>query len=48
VLLHFIACRAMEPVPPLPATCRWVLREEFGEYEFPAGNRELLDLLMRR
>lgn len=48
VALHFIACSVIEPVPTLPANCRWVRREELGQFEFPAGNREVLALLAGR
>jgi mutator protein MutT len=45
VQLHFIACRAMEPLPASTGVFRWVLRQELENYDFPAGNRALLDLL---
>jgi 8-oxo-dGTP diphosphatase len=45
VQLHFIGCRpsgsAELPRPPF----RWIPREELSQYEFPAGNRHVLDLL---
>jgi 8-oxo-dGTP diphosphatase len=46
VELHFIACRpcrgsAIEPHEPF----RWVRRGDLSQYEFPAGNRGLLQLL---
>ncbi|MCE9525411.1 MAG: (deoxy)nucleoside triphosphate pyrophosphohydrolase [Planctomycetales bacterium] len=49
VRLHFIACRlaaqaTSEPKPPF----RWVPRHELASYEFPSGNRELLNLLANR
>jgi mutator protein MutT len=46
VELHFIACRLADsasdaPLPPF----LWVRREDLARYEFPAGNRRLLELL---
>jgi 8-oxo-dGTP diphosphatase len=46
VQLFFIACQpvgeaATDPQPPF----RWVLREDLSRYDFPAGNRELLQLI---
>jgi 8-oxo-dGTP diphosphatase len=47
VELHFIGCRPLEesqstPQPPF----QWIARSELGRYEFPAGNRGLLRLLL--
>ena len=47
VELHFIACRALETVPLLRDTYRWVPRQELKDYEFPAGNQALLEMLAR-
>lgn len=47
VQLHFIACQVIEPLPALGGTYRWVPRQELGQYDFPAGNCELLELLLR-
>lgn len=49
VRLHFIACRlangeTRQPQEPF----RWVARQELATYQFPAGNRELLGLLMSK
>ncbi len=47
--LHFIRCQ-VEPSsanhPPL-APFRWVPRAELGNYEFPAGNQRVLELVAR-
>ncbi|HZL90319.1 MAG TPA: (deoxy)nucleoside triphosphate pyrophosphohydrolase [Pirellulaceae bacterium] len=46
VQLQFIACRpelpSQEPVIPY----RWVAREVLGNYEFPAGNGRIIQLLL--
>ena len=46
VRLSFFDCRpgqaALTPLPPF----RWVERSSLGDYEFPAGNREVLAVLM--
>jgi 8-oxo-dGTP diphosphatase len=47
VELHFIACRPLvtplrDPTPPF----RWVARADLARYEFPRGNRRLLQLLL--
>jgi 8-oxo-dGTP diphosphatase len=46
VALHFIACRpatgqSNEPLPPF----RWIPRAELPQYEFPAGNRGVLEMI---
>jgi 8-oxo-dGTP diphosphatase len=42
VALHFLACR-VQPANQSPrAPYRWVERCELRDYEFPAGNREIL------
>jgi 8-oxo-dGTP diphosphatase len=47
VHLNFIACRPIESTPPAPQPpFRWVRREEIAGYSFPAGNMELLRLLV--
>jgi 8-oxo-dGTP diphosphatase len=47
VALHFIACRPLDAVPPRPRPpfC-WIAQAELSDYEFPAGNRGLLQLLI--
>jgi len=46
VLLIFIACRPCDRavVEPRSPFC-WIAREDLSRYEFPAGNKELLNLL---
>jgi 8-oxo-dGTP diphosphatase len=46
VQLVFIACRLSTPTEQLPRSpfC-WVARETLSQYEFPSGNRQLLELL---
>lgn len=46
VHLHFIACEPIDPnqIPAEPF--RWIERRALTEYEFPAGNRELLAQLL--
>jgi 8-oxo-dGTP diphosphatase len=47
VELHFIACRPLDTAlrePTLPF--RWVARAELGRYEYPRGNRRVLELLL--
>src|SRR5262245_42127542 len=44
--LYFIACRpaadaALDPQPPF----RWVPRAELSQYEFPRGNRGVLEII---
>ena len=47
VELQFIACRPLEPTPPNPSPpFRWVARAELPRYEFPSGNRRLLERLL--
>ena len=47
VELQFIACRPLEAPPPNPSPpFRWVARAELPRYEFPSGNRRLLQLLL--
>jgi 8-oxo-dGTP diphosphatase len=48
VALHFIACRLTFPATAPRPPFRWVMRTDLAGYEFPAGNRELLGLLMSR
>ena len=47
VQLHFIACRPLDPLATPGGTFRWVPRQELAQYEFPAGNRGLLELLLQ-
>jgi len=49
VELFFIACR-LSPAAPLPPRepFRWVPRDRLKDYEFPAGNTALLELLVQR
>ena len=47
VELHFIACRTLEPFTPLRDTYRWVPQHELKDYQFPAGNGALLEVLAR-
>ena len=47
VELHFIACRPLDRAPGEPTLpFRWVARTDLGRYEFPRGNRRLLQLLL--
>jgi len=47
VELHFIACRPLDATPRKPTfPFRWVARAELAQYEFPSGNRRLLQLLL--
>jgi 8-oxo-dGTP diphosphatase len=47
VELHFIACRMNETGPFTPRLpFRWIARSELSRYEFPAGNRGILQLLL--
>jgi len=48
VHLHFIHCELLHASAPPNAPFRFVPRSELGNYEFPAGNRALLDHLLRR
>lgn len=45
VQLHFFACRLIDQVATPTSPYRWVPRAELANLEFPAGNRELLNLL---
>jgi len=45
VQLHFIACQPLDPLAVPLAPFRWVQRGELDQYEFPAGNAELLKQL---
>ena len=46
VQLFFIACRAANATPTeIQPPFRWVRRQELAGFEFPKGNRNLLDLL---
>jgi 8-oxo-dGTP diphosphatase len=44
VELHFVACRVVGGIAA-PPPFRWVAREQLMQYEFPEGNRGLLQLL---
>ena len=46
VQLHFIACEVVDPGMMPRAPFRWVGRNDFVNYEFPAGNRALLAILV--
>jgi 8-oxo-dGTP diphosphatase len=46
VELRFFACRPREPLQAPRSPFRWVARDELGKYEFPAGNRQLLKILL--
>ncbi len=47
VVLHFIACRPVgDPSSLLRNQFRWVAREELPNYDFPEGNRRLLQELL--
>ena len=46
VRLHFFACRPESNNAP-HAPFRWVAREELANYEFPEGNRGLLEWLLK-
>ncbi len=45
VQLYFIGCELIGPVAVAREPFRWVERHNLAEYEFPAGNRTLLDEL---
>jgi len=53
VQLHFVSCRLTvscsltSSAESIPEPFRWVRREELSVYRFPAGNRELLELLLK-
>jgi 8-oxo-dGTP diphosphatase len=46
VQLHFFACRPCDPGQSPRPPFRWAPREELSRYEFPAGNEQLLKLLV--
>jgi 8-oxo-dGTP diphosphatase len=49
VHLHFFRCRAIDASSEPPSArppYRWVKRAELCDYDFPSGNRRLLELLM--
>jgi mutator protein MutT len=46
VQLLFFACRLVGEESQAREPFRWVAREALGEYEFPAGNKGLLRLLL--
>jgi 8-oxo-dGTP diphosphatase len=47
VQLFFVACRIGQgAATELKSPFRWVAREELGRFEFPRGNRALLNLLV--
>ena len=47
VELHFIACAPLDDGRPNPAAgFRWVSRADLANYEFPSGNRGLLQQLL--
>lgn len=47
VELHFFDCAPLAPDQAPREPFRWVAREELDQYEFPKGNRNLLELLTR-
>lgn len=47
VKLHFISCRTEDPETIPRDPFRWVRREELKNYQFPAGNRGVLELLTK-
>jgi mutator protein MutT len=46
VELRFFRCELIEPHSHLHEPYRWVPREQLHCYEFPVGNRNLLELLL--
>ena len=46
VHLHFIHCEVQGDASAPLAPFRWVERRDLANYEFPAGNRALLQLLL--
>ena len=44
--LHFFACRPLNAGQAPREPFRWVPRAELAQLEFPAGNRELIRLLL--
>ena len=47
VQLHFIGCRPLSLTQTPTNRFQWVARHDLGNYEFPAGNRALLQTLVR-
>jgi mutator protein MutT len=47
VQLHFVACTPLDPSQTPRPPYRWVPRSGLSQYEFPAGNRALLEYLSR-
>ena len=45
VRLHFLACATDGQLAPLPASFRWVPKNELPSYRFPPANAGLLELL---
>ena len=48
VILHFFACTLCDPVRTPRAPFHWHERHRLGELAFPAGNREVIELLMSK
>jgi 8-oxo-dGTP diphosphatase len=49
VALEFIACRPVGPKQATPAPAfKWVPRGDLGNYEFPAANAAVLEMLVRQ
>ena len=48
VLLHFIACRSLDPRQTPRPPFQWICRADLGDREFPSGNRGLLAILTAR
>ena len=46
VRLFFFACEPQQPAENPIAPYRWVQRDELSTYEFPAGNRRLVEILL--
>ena len=46
--LHFFSCAPIQPLPDPDEPFRWVTRSKLTRYEFPAGNRTVLDLLLKK
>jgi hypothetical protein len=45
VLLHFFACTPRDAAQPPRAPFQWHERRRLGELDFPAGNRQIIQLL---
>jgi len=45
VELHFYSCRAINDRLTVKQPFRWVGRDELSRFEFPAGNRRVLEVL---